>query len=520
MSLTLPSGRVVETPEEIAAGLAHAPDDPSVSDRRARELREKRDARRAKLGARIDRRYRPRYHRRSEERKADKLFGDRSSYRKQARADGVLQYERPLSDRQWDVFSDTHRWRVLIAGRRFGKTFLACAELIVAALSTAGVTVWYVAPTYRMAKDIAWETLKALCASEYIKGEPNESTLTIRLKNGSVISLKGAEKFDRLRGRSLWLVVVDEFAQVAEGLFEEVIRPSLADMQGRALFIGTPAGFNWAYDLWLRGYDAEKWPNWKAFQFTTVDGGRVTPDELDDARREMQPRIYRQEFLASFEALQGRVYDQFDRAANSSASLIDPGEAIARVNALVPDRPQMALPPILVGMDFNINPMTAVCAVRVGEECHVLRSIEIMSSNTEEMACEIERAFPKREIICYPDPAAESGSTKAPVGVTDVTILKRHGFKIRILSSHNRVVDRINAVQAMLCDAAGRRRLLFHPRATHVTKALDGLTYKKDTSEPDKKSPHIHITDALGYLIEQEFNLLRSRSWLTTPVRT
>jgi hypothetical protein len=278
-----------------------------------------------------------------------------------------------------------------------------------------------------------------------------------------------------------------------------VLRPALADRGGSALFISTPRGYNWAYDLYMQGQSREH--GWSSWQFTTAEGGRVPTEELEAARATMDIRIYRQEFEASFETLQGRVYSNFDRALNVDASLSLEG------------------PEILVGLDFNVHPMSVVIAVRAGDECHVLESWELPSSNTEEVAAELHARFKLKRVVVCPDPSGRARKTSAAVGQTDFTILQRYGFTVRAPNAAPAVADRINAVQAMLSSANGRRRLRIHPKATALVRGLDGLTYKQDTSQPDKSLGLDHITDALGYLIWREFNLLENRKATTTTWR-
>lgn len=383
-----------------------------------------------------------------------------------------------LSAPQWAVHTSGARFRVLIAGRRFGKTHLANVELLLHAAQKQRATCWYVAPTYRMAKEIAWRQLKSMVPPELLASKPNETDLTVSLINGSVIALRGADNPDSLRGVGLDLAVLDEFAWIHPSAWSDVLRPALADRGGRALFITSPAGHNWAYDLYMRGKAGEH--GWAAWQFTTLDGRRVSPEELEEARATLDPRIFRQEFEASFETLQGRVYSNFDRDLNVDASVVDTGAEI------------------LVGQDFNINPMATVIAVRAGDECHVLDAIEIPTSNTEEVAAEIRSRYPHREIYVYPDPSGKARRTSAPVGQTDFTILERHGFHVIAPPSAPLVVDRVNNAQAMLLSADGRRRLKIHPRASALIRALDGLTYKEGTSQPDKSLGLDHVCFAAG----------------------
>jgi phage terminase large subunit len=162
---------------------------------------------------------------------------------------------------------------------------------------------------------------------------------------------------------------------------------------------------------------------------------------------------------------------------------------------------------LLVGMDFNVNPMSAVLAIRVVDECHVLDALEVPTSNTEEMAAEIRRRYPNRRVIVCPDPAGKQRHTNAPVGQTDFTILQRAKFEVRAPNAAPPVVDRINNAQAMFL-ADGRRRVRIHPKARPLITGLANLTYKEGTSIQDKKSGFDHICDALGYLLWQEFNVL------------
>ncbi len=170
---------------------------------------------------------------------------------------------------------------------------------------------------------------------------------------------------------------------------------------------------------------------------------------------------------------------------------------------------------ILVGQDFNVNPMASVIGVRVADELHVLDALEIKTSNTEEVAQELTRRYPNRKIIVCPDPSGKARKTSAPVGQTDFTILERARFEVRAPNAAPLIVDRVNNAQQMFFSPGengrpDRRRVHIHPRAQPLITALSNLTYKEGTSIPDKKSGFDHIADALGYLLWQEFNVLVS----------
>jgi hypothetical protein len=171
---------------------------------------------------------------------------------------------------------------------------------------------------------------------------------------------------------------------------------------------------------------------------------------------------------------------------------------------------------ILVGQDFNVNPMASVIAVRAVDECHVIDALEVPTSNTEQVADEIKRRYPNRRIIVCPDPAGKQRHTNAPVGQTDFTILERAGFQVRAPSQAPAVVDRVNNAQAMY-QQGERRRVRIHPRAKALITALSNLTYKEGTSIRDKGSGFDHVCDAIDYLLWSEFNVLAGK-WTPTRV--
>lgn len=174
---------------------------------------------------------------------------------------------------------------------------------------------------------------------------------------------------------------------------------------------------------------------------------------------------------------------------------------------------------LLIGIDFNVEPMSAVIAVRAADECHILDALQIKASNTEELAAEIRRRYPKRRLIACPDPSGAARKTSAPVGVTDFTILRNYGFQVRAPRQAPPVIDRENNAKVMYHDIdTDRRRCLIHPRAEALTMALANLRYKEDTSQRDKKTKgpsgatYDHICDAADYLLWQEFNVLDKRN--------
>lgn len=406
-----------------------------------------------------------------------------------------------LTDIQTDIFlsgvngNRTHRYRVVVAGRRSGKTHLALTECILLACRRSGANIFYLAPTYRQAKQVAWDTLKAMIEPlNILARKPNESELTLYLTNGSAIFLKGTDNFDSLRGVGLDFAVLDEYADMEPRVFTEVLRPALADRSGHAMFIGTPKSYNHFYKFFLRGSDPE-YPEWKSWQLTSYEAGIVSKDEIDAARAEMDERAFRQEFLASFESMGSRVYHSFERSVNVNDKVVDNGGEL------------------LVGMDFNITPMSVCFATRAGDQLHIFADLELDGSNTEEMSCEIRARYPNRQVRVCPDPSGRKRITSANLGQTDLTILRDFGFAVDCPSKAPMIIDRVNTVNAALRDTNGNTKLYLNPDAKSCIMSLEGHTFREGTRIPDKTSGLDHMADALGYLVVAFFGLsMRGRT--------
>lgn len=210
-----------------------------------------------------------------------------------------------LHPAQLEIFNSTARFKVVSAGRRFGKSRLAAWILIIKALQSESKDVFYIGPTFQQAKDIMWNMLKELLHGTDLIESTHENTATMKLINGRRISLKGSDRPDTLRGVGLAYVVLDEYASMKVEVWEQIIRPTLSDVKGGALFIGTPAGKNHFYDLFL---EAEKDEDWEAFQYTSTDNPLIDPKEVEVARRTMSTQAFRQEFEASFVSFTGGIF--------------------------------------------------------------------------------------------------------------------------------------------------------------------------------------------------------------------
>ena len=208
---------------------------------------------------------------------------------------------------QQGVFTDPTRFKVVAAGRRTGKSRLAAWLLIVNALQCDKGHIWYIANTQGQARDVLWQVLLEL-ANPVIESS-HINNMQIKLVNGAMISLKGADRPETMRGVSLKFVVMDEYGSMKPEVWEQIIRPALADQKGSALFIGTPFGRNHFYELYEYGLSGKD-PDFKSWHFTSFDNELLDPKEIEAAKKSMSSFAFRTEFMASFEAASGGIFKE------------------------------------------------------------------------------------------------------------------------------------------------------------------------------------------------------------------
>jgi len=387
-----------------------------------------------------------------------------------------------LTKPQYQVSSSDKRFRVLVSGRRFGKTYLCITEMMKYATKVKK-NIWYVAPTFKMAREIVWLKLKQMLSDFNWIETINETNLSIKIRNsGSIISLKGCENYDSLRGVGIDFLILDEFADIDEKAWTEVLRASVADTQGDVLMCGSPKGFgNWSYRMYEKG---KRESQWDSFQFTTLQGGMVPAEEIEQAKQDVDIRTFRQEFEGTFENYAGAVYYNFHAVDNVLEKKIDWQK------------------PLHIGLDFNVDPMSACVAQIDRDKIHFVDEIVIYSSNTDEMVQEIrDRYGTKTRIFVYPDPACRQRKTSAG-GRTDLTILQNAGFSVKCKLKHSPIRDRVNAVNSRLKSADGKRYIFISPSCKIMIKGLQRQIYKENTNIPDKEEGYDHMNDAIGYLTE------------------
>lgn len=387
-----------------------------------------------------------------------------------------------LTEQQKFVLDSPARMKVCIAGRRGGKTFMSIASLAQHARHP-GTTCCYISPTHGMARQIMWKPLKNMMMEHRWVKKINESNLEITLVNGSTIMLRSADNPDRLRGLSLTHAVLDEAADISPETWYEVVRPALADQRGSALIISTPKGKGWLWDLF---HNHTSDTDWLCHSYTTLQGGLVDADEVESARQDMGEREFRQEFLAEWVDFQNAVYYAFGDHNVSEHDVLS--------------HPQV---PVMVGMDFNVVPGTAVIAQWLNDHLHIYDEVELYSTDTSEMAQEIQQRYPRRKYVCFPDSSGAQRRTSAIGGITDHIILRNAGFELRVGKTNPPIKDRVAAVNSALKSAGGRVRLTIDPGCKRVIEGLRKHQYQAGTKTPEKDgaTDYSHCMDALGYMI-------------------
>ncbi len=383
-----------------------------------------------------------------------------------------------LTPAQAVIASDLHRFRVLCCGRRFGKTTLAIDQIKGCAALRAGSRIAYIAPTFQQARDIAWQQLKKDCkdAAEFV----NETRLEIKLVNGSLIVLRGWESIETLRGQQFDLVVLDEVASMRNFKlnWQEVVRPTLTDTKGEALFISTPKGFNHFYELFN---EQEKDPDYKSFHFTTYDNIYIPPEEVDKASVELGADRFAQEYLADFRKTEGLVYKEFDREKHviSEQELED-----LKMRGL-------ALVELLVGIDFGYtNPCAVLSLYRDRSDTYYLLKEFYERGKTDAEVAEYVVGLKAQRV--YPDPESPSAIAE---------LVKRRVNVRDVIKGKDSIKNGIDRVREVL--RAGK--LFVHADCYNTIMEFETYVYPEARQDQnDDENPtddNNHALDALRYVI-------------------
>lgn len=379
-----------------------------------------------------------------------------------------------LTPAQKQIAKDKHRFRVVNCGRRFGKTILATEEMIALGLHREA-RIAYIAPTYQQARDIAWEQLKKRLRD--VKPEINESRLEIRFTNlqgtVSTIVLRGWEAIETLRGQSYDFVVLDEVASMRyfwEG-WQEVIRPTLTDRKGGAMFISTPKGFNHFYELYsMEATDKQ----FKSFHFSSYDNPNIPSEEIDEAKNQLTEDRFAQEYLADFRKQEGLVYKEFNRVRHLFTDGIEPDEA-----------------EYVAGVDFGYtNPTCVLSIVKDRNNVYWVMNEWYKTGKTHEQVAEYIAQQQYNKV--YPDPASPEA----------IKLLEdKHINVVEVSKGRDSIVTGIQKVR----DLFKQNRLRIHDSCTNLIWELETYSYPERRDNNNESEVPIkendHAVDALRYAI-------------------
>jgi len=380
------------------------------------------------------------------------------------------------------------KYRAYVGGYGSGKTYAGCHEAIWSSYINKGLTGMMVAPTYRMLEDATLPAFREILDRAGIKHKYRSSEGRLSLPWGSRVLFRSADNPAHLKGPNLAWVGVDEGALITKAAWDVLIsRIRHPKAKRLAAFITTtPEGFNWLYDEFVvnkkRGYEI--------IRAHTSENIHLPSEYVRDLEAAYDPLLVRQYIAGEFvNPAAGRVYSGFDRNMH-----VRPG--------LVYDSSM----PVIIAVDFNVNPLHAAVVQVDGDEVLVVDEIVLSSSNTYELCDEVRARYGGGSIVAYPDPTGRARKTAgSPDAPSDFAILMTRGFEVRARTRSPAVKDRINAVNRRLTDSSNKAGLFVSDKCRETIRSFEQTCYKPGTTVVDKAASVEHITDAIGYFIEYEY---------------
>lgn len=364
------------------------------------------------------------------------------------------------------------------------------------------------APTHPQVRDIFWEDLKLL---SFLPGDAiSETRLELTFPhNLAVIKLISLDEPARMQGPARAGGIIDEIAECDEDVWKHVL-PALdtkdaqrPDYRAWCWFIGRPDGINHYY---RRIEMAKLDPNWRVYKWPSAD--ILDADVIEQAKRNLSPREYREQYEASFETVGGRIYGDY-------------GDANATAEALAPHEQ------ILWAHDFNFSPLSSAICVKRGDTLFIVGEIVLESAVARQSALEFTDRFAahgNRSVVIYGDPAGRAGEKHGHQSdYTEIEqLLRQCGWSVhrKVKKSAPAIRDRQNAVRAMIKNAAGDVRLFVNPRlAPYVHEGLSTCQLKEGSSFLEADSNYQHITTAVGYLVDYEWPVRPDKKEVSPIIR-
>lgn len=389
------------------------------------------------------------------------------------------------------VLNDKSRFKFVNAGRRGGKTKLIVEDKVEKmSICPPKGEIFYIGPTNQQAKEIIWEPLEERMheLGWDFKSRPSKSRF--ELSYGRKIYVIGAEKIRRIRGHKVFAAYLDELAffETDLGIVWKAVRPALADYKGTLIACTTPDGKGTqAYDWYLQTLEKE---DWKYFHWKTIDNPYIDPDEIEAAKREMDEKSFRQEYLATWESFDGLAYYNFDETVHI-------GECKSFQDNVSID----------LLFDFNVNPTTILMAQREGGFYFIRKEYSKPHSSTVEtiktLIAENKNILQNSRIKIYGDAAGNNRSSNT--GFSDYhyidEAMRQHGLNYEkcIMGRNPSVIDRVSHVNAALKNYLGENFVKIDPSCKELIRDLGSQAL--DGRHPSDRNNLGHKADALGYYI-------------------
>lgn len=408
------------------------------------------------------------------------------------------------------------QYKGFVGGYRSGKTFIGCVNMWRHAAQYPGMKLGYFAPTYPMIRDIFYPTIEEVADlfsesagvpfTVNVKKMEHLVELSINGVQYATVKCRSMDDPKTIIGFDISHALVDEIDTLKKEKADESWKKILARLSSKrddypnpsADFTTTPEGFAWCYDFFVRqvSADPQKAKYYGHVVASTLENEKNLPDSYIPSLYATYPEQLVDAYVNGkfVNMSSGSIYADFDRVKNNSNEVENDSE------------------PLFIGMDFNVNNMSAVIHVKRGEEVHAVD--EIMGvRDTPAMIEILEQRYPKRRLNIYPDSSGDNNKSNL-AGLTDISQLNSAGFTVRCKKSNPRVRDRINSVNAMILSAEGKRRYFVNSdKCPITTDALEQQTFDNN-GEPDKKSGNDHPNDALGYFIAYDYPIVKN---IVTP---
>jgi hypothetical protein len=384
------------------------------------------------------------------------------------------------------------------AGYGAGKTRALCAKAVSLALANQGFLGCVMEPTGPLIRDIWQNDFEAFLEAYDIPYSFRASPLpeyVLHLPGGDTkILCRSFENWTRIIGLNLAWVLADEIDTVTPTIANKAFPKILGRLRsGNVRQFGaasTPEGFRWMWQT-FGSEDAQQRHDRRLIRMRTADNPHLPPDFIERLQANYDPSLLRAYLEGEFVNLTtGQVYDRFNREHHVVACEWDELEGET----------------ILLGVDFNVGNMSGVLAVRRGRELHVFDEIA-GAHDTDALGQEIRRRYPKARILGYPDASGTARSTNS--SRSDVAILAEYGISNQAPKANPPVRDRVAAVQALLENGNGERRLFIDPRCRRLIECLELQSYD-EAGAPDKTAGYDHLNDSLGYLCHRTFEVGRA----------